>query len=313
MVRLVIDTDPGVDDAHALLMALAQPGVRLEALTTVAGNVSLEKTTANACTILDVAGVDPAQTPIFAGCDRAILGGQPHADYVHGTDGLGDGPRTPSARPVEAEHGALALIRLANENPGELTLAAIGPLTNVALALRLDPTLPQKYRRLVVMGGAIRGTGNMAERPVTEFNIYADPEAAAIVMAGWPGLALVSWETTLLYPFNDEQVTALMQAGTPRSDFFRRITTQLDGYMRKQPGEYRLHAPDALAVAAAIRPDIVTRHEARAVTVELAGAHARGLTSVDWSGISKQPESVDLILGVDFERFWELMRAGVEG
>ncbi len=175
MVRLVIDTDPGVDDAHALLMGFAHPHARVEAITTVSGNVGLDKTTANAKTILDVLQVDPEQTPLFAGCDRAILGAQPDAAYVHGTDGLGDGPRTPSARPVQAGHAALALIRLANQFPGELTLLALGPLTNVALALRLDPTLPKKYKRLVCMGGSIRGTCNMRERPVTEFNFFADP------------------------------------------------------------------------------------------------------------------------------------------
>ena len=311
MVRLVIDTDPGVDDAHALLMAFAHPGVRVEAIVTVSGNVGLEKTTANARTILDVLQVDAEQTPIYAGCDRAILGGQPDAAQVHGTDGLGDGARAASTRPVAAEHGALALIRLANQNPGALTLVAIGPLTNVALALRLDPSLPQKYQRLVVMGGAIRGTGNMAERPVTEFNIYADPEAAAIVFAGWPGLTLVSWETTLLYPLTPAHLEALMSTGSPRSDFFRRITTTIHTYVRDQLDQDGVYAPDPLAMAVAIEPDIVTRRTARPMTVELAGAHARGLTSVDWGNLSKQPANVDIVLEVDFERFWRLMQASV--
>ena len=312
MVRLVIDTDPGVDDAHALLMGFAHPEARVEALTTVAGNVGLDKTTANACTILDVLEVDPERTPIFAGCDRAILGEQPDAAYVHGTDGLGDGPRTLSARPIQAEHAALALIRLANLYPGELTLLALGPLTNVALALRLDPALPQKYKRLVCMGGAIRGTGNMRERPVTEFNFFADPEAAAIVLGGWPGLSLVSWETTLLYPLSYENVQALKSTGTPRSDFFGRITSRLSQYVEDALGRHGLYAPDPLAMAVALEPDIVTRAESHYVSVELVGAHARGQTCVDWADLTKQPPNVELVLEVDFERFWGLMQAGVE-
>jgi purine nucleosidase len=311
MVRLVIDTDPGVDDAHALLMAFTHPEARVEAITTVAGNVGLDKTTANACTILDVLAVDPEQTPLYAGCDRAILGGQPDAAYVHGTDGLGDGPRTPSSRPVAAEHAALALIRLANAYPGELTLVALGPLTNLALALRLDPALPEKYQRLVVMGGAIRGTGNMAERPVTEFNVYADPEAAAIVFAGWPRLTLVSWETTMLYPLTVEHLETLMSAGTPRSEFFKRITSKVHSYVRDHLGRDGVYAPDPLAMAVALEPSIVTRCETRAVTVELAGAHARGLTSVDWAGLTHRPANVDLVMEVDFERFWKLMLTSV--
>lgn len=311
MVRLVIDTDPGVDDAHALLLAFAHPDARVEAIITVSGNVGLDKTTANACTILDVLQVDPERTPIFAGCDRAILGGQPDAAYVHGTDGLGDGPRTPSSRPVATEHGALALIRLANQFPGELTLVALGPLTSLALALRLDPSLPQKYKRLVAMGGAIRGTGNMRERPGTEFNIYADPDGAAMVFDGWPGLTLVSWETTLLYPLSHDHLDALMNTGTPRSAFFARITTRLSQYVEDALGRHGLYAPDPLAMAVALEPGLVTKAEAHFVAVEVAGAHARGLTSVDWFNLTKKPANVNLVLEVDFERFWQLMQASV--
>ena len=311
MVRLVIDTDPGVDDAHALLMAFAHPDARVEAVITVSGNVGLDKTTANARTILDVVEADPERTPIFAGCDRAILGGQPDAAYVHGTDGLGDGPRTPSARPVGAEHGALALIRLANQFPGELTLVALGPLTNLAVALRLDPTLPQKYKRLVVMGGAIRGTGNMRERPVAEFNIFADPDGAAMVFDGWPGLTLVSWETTLLYPLSYEHLDALMNTGTPQSEFFRRITTRLSQYVKDALGRHGLYAPDPLAMAVALEPDIVTKAETHSVAVETAGVHGRGLTAVDWFDLTQQPANVNLVLEVNFERFWQLMQAAV--
>jgi purine nucleosidase len=308
MVRLVIDTDPGVDDAHALMIAFSHPAARVEAITTVSGNVSLDKTTANACTILDVLEVDPEQTPIYAGCDRALLGAQPDAAYVHGTDGLGDGPRTPSHRPVAPEHAALALIRLANAAPGELTLVAIGPLTNLALAMRLDPTLPQKYKRLVVMGGAIRSLGNMAERPTTEFNFYADPEAAAIVVAEWPGLALISWETTIDYRLSAEHLEALMSAGTPRSEFFRRITAKTYEYNRERlhPG---LYAPDPLAVAVAIDPTLVTRAERHPMWVEVDGGRTRGQSSVDWFGLSRRPANAEIILEVDFERFWHMMRA----
>jgi purine nucleosidase len=132
MNRLVIDTDPGVDDAHAIMMALAHPEAQIEALTTVAGNVSLEQTTANACIILDVLERD---VPIYAGCDRALVANTPDASHFHGQDGLGDSGYPPSTRQVEDEHAVHALIRLANELPGKLTLVALGPLTNLVLEL----------------------------------------------------------------------------------------------------------------------------------------------------------------------------------
>lgn len=312
MVRLIIDTDPGVDDAHALMLAFAHPEARVEAITTVAGNVGLPQTTANACTVLDALGVPPEQTPIFAGCDRSLLGlGSTDATHVHGGDGLGDSGFPPSARPVQAEHAALALIRLASQAPGELTLVAIGPLTNVALATRLDPQLPGKFKRLVVMGGAIRGTGNIAGWPTTEFNAHTDPEAAAIVFDAWPGLSLISWETTLQYLISNAQVHELMDAGTPRAEFFRRITQQIHTRLteiRRSPG---LFAPDPLAVAIAIEPDLVQRAETRAVTVELAGLHTRGQTSVDWFNLTERAPNVNVILELDFERFWRRLRAAV--
>jgi inosine-uridine nucleoside N-ribohydrolase len=311
MVRLVIDTDPGVDDAHAILLANAHPAARVEAITTVAGNVALPLTTANAATILDVLGVPPEQTPIFAGADRALLGAGGDAAIVHGADGLGSSNHPPSSRRIETEHGALALIRLANESPGELTLVAIGPLTNLALALRLDPQMPQKYRSLVVMGGAIRSAGNMALRPSTEFNIYTDPEAAAIVFDGWPGLSLVSWETTLQYLVASALVRQMMAGSTPRAKFFRRITEGILNYDEVTLGQPGLFAPDPLAMAIAIEPELIQRSEMRAVTVELTGEHTRGQTTVDWTNLTKRTPNVNVILDVDGPRFFELLQASV--
>ena len=311
MVRLVIDTDPGVDDAHAIMLAFAHSGACVEAITTVAGNVALPLTTANAATILDVVEAPPEQTPIFAGADRALLGIAGDAAEVHGADGLGGSNHAPSARVIEAEHAALALIRLANEAPGERTLVAIGPMTNLALALRLDPQLPTKYKQLVVMGGAIRSAGNMPPRPSTEFNVFTDPEAAAIVFDGWPGLWLVSWETTLQYLVGSGLVRQMMGGGTRRAQFFRRITEGILNYDETTLGQPGLFAPDPLAMAIAIEPALVRRSELRAVTVELAGQHTRGQTTVDWTGLTQRQPHVNVVLDVDGPRFLELLQASV--
>ncbi|MGD9030813.1 MAG: nucleoside hydrolase [Anaerolineae bacterium] len=306
MPRLIIDTDPGVDDAHAIMMAFAHPEAQIEALTTVAGNVSLERTTANACTLLDVLEQD---VPVYAGSNRPLLAGSLDASHVHGEDGLGESGYPPSRRQVADEHAVHALYRLANESPGELTLVAIGPLTNVALATRLDPTLPTKYKRLVVMGGAIHGIGNVT--PTAEFNVHTDPKAAAVVFDAWPGLTLVSWETTMAHGFSAAQIEALMAIDSPRAEFFRRITRRTLETIHQMLGREELLAPDGLAVAVALEPDIVRRAEAHHVQVELAGEHTRGQTVVDWSDQSGREPNVNLVLEIDTERLWELMKAAI--
>lgn len=304
MVRLVIDTDPGVDDAHAIMMALAHPDVRVEALTTVAGNVSLDHTTANALKILDVMG--RSDIPVYSGAPRALIARNPFADDVHGQDGLGNCGWPASSRAAEKEHAALALIRLANENPGELTLVAIGPLTNLALAVSLDPTLPGKYQRLVIMGGAIRAMGNTT--PVAEFNTYADPDAAAIVFEAWPKFSLVSWETTMAHPFYPAQVAEMLAVQSPRAEFFRQITANTLKFIKEYLGQDMLFGADFLAVAAAIEPQIVQRAEDHFVDVELQGAKTRGQTIVDWFNRTGKPANASVVETMNAARLWELMQ-----
>ena len=311
LTRLLIDTDPGVDDAHAIMLAAAQPGTRIEAITTVAGNVAVTQTTANACLVLDVLDIMRDRTPVYCGADRALLGTSNESSEYHGRDGLGNSNYPASGRRVEGEHGALALLRQANESPGELTLVAIGPLTNLALATRLDPTLPLKFKRLVIMGGAIRGTGNQRGNPSAEFNVFTDPEAAAIVFENWPGLTLVSWETTMQHLLSYEQMNELMSRRTVKSEFFRRITSWQLEYCRDKLHRPGFYAPDELAMAIAVEPELVTRSEQHSVTVELAGVNTRGQTIVDWFDLTGRAPNVNIVLEVDRERFWKMMQASV--
>ena len=312
MVRLVIDTDPGVDDAHAIMAALAFPGTAVEALTTVVGNVSLAHTTTNACRILDAMDAD---VPVYRGCARPLIAPPSNASAFHGEDGLGDSESGPVARRTEDEHAVQALIRLVNEAPGDLTLLAIGPLTNLALAVRLAPDLPSKIAKLVVMGGAIRGMGNAT--PATEYNFRGDPEAAAIVFEAWPMLTLVSWETTLAHAFTPQQVDALLAIDTPRADFFRRVTAKTFDFIERFTGERRMFEPDLLAAAVALDPTIVRAAESHYVQIELAGDNTRGQSTVDWfdrvsSGRPGTAPNCEVVLEVDTRRVFDMMRAALE-
>ncbi len=307
MKRLIIDTDPGVDDAHAILLALAHPDVRVEAITTVNGNVGLDLTTANALKILDAAGRD---VPVYRGCDRPLINRALSAAHVHGEDGLGDCAIPASKRAVQSEHAVHTLIRLANENPGEFVLAAIGPLTNLAAALTLDPDLPKKYKQLVVMGGAIYAKGNTST-VTAEFNIHADPEAASMVFDSWPMITLLSWETTLEHVFTRQILDRFFGLGTPRAKFFHDTNQKILTFIRERLGQDMLFAPDGLALAAAVEPEIVTKSEIRHVSIELHGSQTRGQTVVDWYGSTGKAPNTEIILEMNQDRFIQLMENGL--
>jgi len=308
MKRLVIDTDPGVDDAEAIMMASVHPDANIEAVTVVSGNVPLEHTTANACKILDVMGEEAA---VYAGCPGPLVS-RPDEDaaFVHGEDGLGDAGLAASTRKVEEEHAANALVRMANDHPGELSLVAIGPLTNIALATRLDPGMPQKYKELILMGGAIYAQGNTVNT-TAEFNIFFDPEAAYVVFDAWPELTMVSWEATMSHPIGSEKLARLQNNNNPRGQFFDAISAQVLKYISEVMKRDVLLAADPLAMAVALEPDIVTRAAKHHVHVERMGGASRGQTIVDWNDRAGKPPNANIVLDVDEERFFDLFHAAV--
>ena len=298
-IPLLIDTDPGVDDALALLMAFNSPAHEVVGLTIAAGNVGLAHTVRNALKLCEVAG--RADVPVFPGCGGPLVHApREDAAHVHGRDGFGDvGYPDPAARPA-AEHAALAILRLSHEHAGRLVLVALGPLTNLALALRLDPTLPQRVARLVVMGGAVTAHGNIT--PVAEFNVGFDPEAAHVVLGGFPKYDLADWEATLAHGFQHRQVEAWLAAPSPRAAFYEAISRQTRLWSEDSRGE-RWYAADALAMAWALQPEGALQLEKRPLSVELAGVRTRGATVVDWNRQTGAPDNTSLLIGYDQTRF----------
>jgi purine nucleosidase len=307
--QLLIDTDPGVDDALAILMAHAHTDIA--GLSIAAGNVGLEHTVRNARTLLDLLG---NSAPVFAGCATPLVRAPDEdAAFVHGADGFGDiGFPEPKAL-LSDESAALALLRLTRERPGELTLVALAPLTNLALALRIDPTLPERVARLVVMGGAVTGRGNTGKVSAA-FNVGFDPEAAHVVFEAFPSFDLVDWEATLRHAFDDAEFDGWLAAGDRRADFFGQIVATARRYNAKHDRRGVI-AADALAMAVAIDPSIVTRSERRAVAVELDGRLTRGATVVDWAERLGRPAQANIVLEVDHARFAAMVRLalGVPG
>lgn len=300
-MRLIIDTDAGTDDAQALLLALAHPGVQVEAITTVCGNVAVDQVVANVFTTLDVMDSD---VPVYRGASEPLISDW-SAEAWHGGDGLGNyQPRPPTKRKIEAEHAANALIRLANAHPGELTLVALAPMTNLALAIRLDPSFLSKIKDLIFMGGAYSARGNTAN-VTAEWNIYCDPEAAYITLKAFPQARMVSWEATLDHPFTWEQYDQLAAIPTRAGAFFKTI-----GLLTSAP-KHRSHPyviPDPLAMAVALEPSIIRKSALNYVTVELGGAHSRGQTIIDHRGHLKRPANVEVVTELDTQAVFEMFR-----
>jgi len=303
-MKLLIDTDPGVDDALAILMAHAHADVL--GLSIAAGNVGIDHTVANALKLVETIG---AETPVFAGCATPLVLPAEDAAFVHGADGFGDTGYTPSSRPAEDEAAALAILRLSHAHAGKLVLAAIAPLTNLALALKLDPALPQRVAKLVIMGGAVTGRGNTHRVPA-EFNIGFDPEAAHVVFSSFPLFTLVDWEATMRHGIAFERMQAWLDAANPRARFYTAISRKTHAWSRER-GRPNVLVADALAMAVALQPDIVTSAEERHVAIELAGTHTRGATVVDWEARMGIAANARIVLDVDQARFEALVASAL--
>jgi purine nucleosidase len=301
-IPLLIDTDPGVDDALALLMAFQSEEHNLLGLCIAAGNVGIQHTCSNALKLCEVAGID---VPIYQGCAQPLVFAAEDAAYVHGLDGFGDIGFTPALGQPESEHAALAIIREANQHAGNLLLVTLGPLTNLALAVRLDPTLPSKISRLVVMGGAVTGKGNT--NISAEFNIGFDPESALIVFESFPQIELVDWEAVLRHGLKHIDVERWLDLEHPVARFYQQISLKTRNWSEGKRGEY-WHSADALAMLIALHPEYVIDKYKHYVHIETQGAQSRGATLVDWANRTGKPAQTEIIHQVDQLKFEQVIQ-----
>lgn len=306
--NLIIDTDAGVDDAVALLAALSAPGVDLPAVTAVFGNVDVDQAFRNVGLVMQVAG---RTAPLYRGAGRPLLGAPLSSTGLMGPDGLGGatGEMQPPALEAPAEHAALALVRMVRAAADPPALLALGPLTNLALAVRLDPAFASRVPLLVVMGGTSEAKGNAS--PVAEFNFLSDPEAAAVVLqAGFKQLWVLPWETSTKHLLLWEELDHLSALGTPRSTFFGKIVVHLRRALQHGLGLPGMPLPDMLAAAAALDPAVVTGAVDLPAVVETAGPFGRGMLALDWNR-SNRPSNIRLITDVNFAVVKEMISAAL--
>ena len=297
---IVLDCDPGHDDALAILLAAADPSLELVAITTVAGNQSLDKTALNARRICTVAGI--REVPIAAGCDHPLVRSRIASPEIHGESGL-DGPAFgPPTVPLDPRHAVDLIVEASFEHDG-LILVPTGPLTNIATALARDPSLVQRLRRIVLMGGAM-GLGNVT--PAAEFNIAADPEAARAVFESGVPITMVPLETThqaLATPAVIERIAAL--------DFpLAHVCVELLGFFAETYLRvFGFSAPavhDPCAVAWVIDPTLVPTRRMR-VDIETDAEFSYGRTVCDAYGVTGREANAEVGTGLEVERFWSLL------
>jgi inosine-uridine nucleoside N-ribohydrolase len=295
---VIIDCDPGHDDAMALMLAVASPELDLIAVTTVAGNQTLERVTANAIRVLDV--VDAHEIPVAAGADRGLIHTANSASDVHGETGL-DGPDLPPpSREPEPLHAVELMARELREQ--RLTLIPIGPLTNIALLLATHPELAPQIERIVIMGGAI-GLGNVT--PSAEFNVWADPEAAYRVFSSGLDITMVGLDVTHRAMLSAERADALRDKGRAGA-----VVADLHGFYRQFHERVYGHSDtpvhDALAVAHVIQPDVITI-EPFPVEIDVTHGPCRGRTVVDQLRRTEKPDNALVATDVDAGAFIDLL------
>ncbi|XP_038674865.1 inosine-uridine preferring nucleoside hydrolase-like [Scyliorhinus canicula] len=314
---LLLDVDCGVDDAQAMMMALAAPNVQILAITCVHGNTKIENVCKNVLRVLEVC--QKTKIPVFRGSGASLLGNQLTAANYHGEDGLGDAPdpKAPGLEHLQAEYAVNALIRIATEHAGQVSLVATGPLTNVALAFKMDPTFSSKLKQLYIMGGNTESRGNVAV--CSEFNFAVDPEAAYIVLNNFAcPTYIATWEYCLRYPLPWKFFTEWVNQCTGKACFMKKISAHTEKFIKGKEGSKEMYfgpgfvSCDCFAMSAAIDESVVTEYIQHGVSVELQGSLTRGMMVMDTLGLLKNQNKAFIMTKCDIEKFKQLMMSALK-
>lgn len=306
--KIIIDTDPGQDDAVGILLALASPEVEVLALTTVAGNVPLDLTSRNARIVCEIAG--RPDIPVHAGCDAPLSRPLVTAEHVHGKSGLDGIALFQPASALAPGHAVDAIVDILRREPeGSVTLVAMGPLTNLATAFRRAPDIVPRLREIVLMGGAYFEVGNIT--PAAEFNIYVDPEAAQIVFAAGAPLTVLPLDVTHKALTSRDWIEQMRASGPVGravagwTDFFER-------YDREKYGAEGAPLHDPCTIAWLIQPDLFAGRHIN-VEIETQGAFTTGMTVADWWRVTGRPANALFLRDVDRDGLFTLLGQRITG
>jgi purine nucleosidase len=304
---IIIDTDPGQDDAVAILLALASPELEVLAITAVAGNVPLRLTEVNIRKVCELAG--RRDIPVHAGADRPLLRPLVTAEYVHGATGL-DGPDLPApTMPLSPGHGVDVIIHtLMTREPGTVTLCPLGPLTNIGMAMAREPAIVPRIREIVLMGGGCFEGGNAT--PAAEFNIYVDPHAADIVFRSGAPITFIPLDCTHQALTTRARVAAIRALATPVAAAVGDLLEFYERYDEKKYGTDGGPLHDPCVIAWLLRPELFTGKRVN-VEIETQSERTMGMTVVDWWGVTGNPANATMLRHVDADGFFALLRERV--
>lgn len=304
--KFFIDTDTATDDAVALIMALTQPDIDVLGISIVAGNCPADMATQNALYTLELLG---SKVPVHVGATKPLLRELQSGQHVHGSDGMGDIGLPLKGRIPTSYDGVTAIIDVIMNNPGEIELVTLGPLTNIALAISIEPKIIKNVKRFIAMGGTAVLPGNIT--PLAEFNFWVDPEAAHMVFNSGLFIEMVGWDISVAHAVISDQLATELRALGKLGEFaidiqgalreFCRTTTQLDGF----------DLPDPIAMAIAIDPTIVTKEARFFVDVVAGDSEARGQSMVDTLNNLKRTPNCRVIYQADRDRFLTALRASL--
>ncbi|XP_032236197.2 inosine-uridine preferring nucleoside hydrolase [Nematostella vectensis] len=304
--KVIIDCDVGIDDAQAIFIALSQ-NVDVVAITCVAGNVEIGKVSRNCLRVLDVCG--RTDIPVYKGATKGLLGHTFDLPGYHGVDGLGDATdaKEPDLTLLQKGHAVSAMLDIVRKLPGEVTIIALAPLTNLALACRMDPEFSRNLKAIYMMGGNHHGVGNHFIS--AEFNFGVDPEAAFVVLNEFKcPMTIITWEFCQENPVGWEFFNHYIDLPTKKSQFIKSISGKVKEFEKGGPWL----TCDPFAVAVAVCPNIVKKAKMVHATIELEGKVTRGQMVVDWRGVLKKDCNVRLVEEVDLEMFKALLIESVQ-
>ncbi|MGI6854909.1 nucleoside hydrolase [Mesorhizobium sp. 1B3] len=301
--KVIIDTDPGQDDAVAILLALASPELDVLGITAVAGNVPLRLTEKNARKICELAG--KPETKVFSGAARPLVRPLVTAEEVHGKTGL-DGPNLPEpTMPLQTQHAVDFIIEtLMTEEPGTVTLCPLGPLTNIALALIREPRIAPRVKQIVLMGGGFFEGGNVT--PAAEFNIYVDPHAADVVLKAGIPTVVMPLDVTHKALTTARRVAAFRELGTRVGIATAEMLEFFERFDESKYGTDGGPLHDPCVIAYLLKPQLFKGRECN-VVVETASELTMGMTVIDWWGVTKRPRNAMVMRDIDHDGFFELL------